>query len=124
MLASVSYQDNKTVQSIEYRQSGVIFTVKPVITKEIISLDIHQQLSNFVKTETGVNNSPTLIKREVTTSIILANGDIVILGGLTEGKESDARTGISFLPSLFSSKSKEKNNTDILIALQVTKIND
>ncbi|EAY3597171.1 hypothetical protein FGS31_03715 [Salmonella enterica] len=31
-------------------------------------------------TETGVNNSPTLIKRDVTTEVSLADGDIILLG--------------------------------------------
>ncbi|HFL3437906.1 TPA: hypothetical protein ACG3MZ_000857 [Salmonella enterica subsp. enterica serovar Cotham] len=35
-------------------------------------------------TETGVNNSPTLIKRDVTTEVSLADGDIILLGGLAE----------------------------------------
>lgn len=122
VLASVTHTDNnKSVQSIEYRSSGVIFTVKPLITQNIITLDINQQLSNFVKTETGVNNSPTLIKREVNTNINLNDGDIVVLGGLTDSKDSNAKTGVSFLP-FFNSKSNEKNKTDILVALSVSKI--
>ena len=122
VLASVTHTDNnKSVQSIEYRSSGVIFTVKPLITQNIITLDINQQLSNFVKTETGVNNSPTLIKREVNTNINLNDGDIVVLGGLTDSKDSNAKTGLSFLP-IFNSKSNEKNKTDILVALSVSRI--
>lgn len=69
VLSSVTYKDNTPVQSVEYRSSGVIFTVKPLITQHIISLDVNQQLSNFAKTETGVNNSPTLIKREIATNV-------------------------------------------------------
>lgn len=38
----------------------------------------------LVTTETGVNNSPTLIKRDVTTEVSLADGDIILLGGLAE----------------------------------------
>ena len=126
VLSSVTYNDNntKSVQSIEYRSSGVIFTVKPLITQNLITLDINQQLSNFVKTETGVNNSPTLIKREVNTNINLKDGDIVILGGLTDSKDSDARNGVSFLPSFLGSNSNEKSKTDILVALSVSKITD
>ncbi|MGK3466716.1 hypothetical protein ACSLOT_27915, partial [Escherichia coli] len=44
---------------VTYRDSGVIFKVKPVITSSRISLNVNQQLSNFVKTDTGVNDSPT-----------------------------------------------------------------
>ncbi|EIB1546883.1 hypothetical protein K8D68_001705 [Salmonella enterica] len=35
-------------------------------------------------TEAGVNNSPTLIKLDVTTEVSLADGDIILLGGLAE----------------------------------------
>lgn len=92
VLSSVTYKDNAPVQSVEYRSSGVIFTVKPLITREIIALDVTQQLSNFAKTETGVNNSPTLIKREISTNVNLQDGDIIVLGGLAENKDSEANT--------------------------------
>ncbi|HFP3542267.1 TPA: type II secretion system protein GspD, partial [Escherichia coli] len=98
VLGSVSYEDGKAVQSVTYRDSGVIFKVKPVITSSRISLNVNQQLSNFVKTDTGVNDSPTLLKREVDTSLTLKDGDIVLLGGLAENKDSQASTGLSFLP--------------------------
>lgn len=83
---------------------------------------MNQQLSNFAKTETGVNNSPTLIKREIATNVNLQDGDIIILGGLAENKDSKANTGFSFLPDVFKSKSDEKTKTDIMIALQVKKV--
>ncbi|HEM7510915.1 TPA: type II secretion system protein GspD [Providencia rettgeri] len=122
VLSSVTYKDNTPVQSVEYRSSGVIFTVKPLINQHVISLDVNQQLSNFAKTETGVNNSPTLIKREIATNVNLQDGDIIILGGLAENKDSEANTGFSFLPDVFKSKSDEKTKTDIMIALQVKKV--
>ena len=122
VLSSVTYKDNTPVQSVEYRSSGVIFTVKPLITQHVISLDVNQQLSNFAKTETGVNNSPTLIKREIATNVNMQDGDIIILGGLAENKDSEANTGLSFLPDMFKSKSDENSKTDIMIALQVKKV--
>ena len=122
VLGSVSYEDGKAVQSVTYRDSGVIFKVKPVITSSRISLNVNQQLSNFVKTDTGVNDSPTLLKREVDTSLTLKDGDIVLLGGLAENKDSQASTGLSFLPKSWSQKSDEKSRTDMVILLQVKKV--
>lgn len=122
VLGSVSYEDGKAVQSVTYRDSGVIFKVKPVITSSRISLNVNQQLSNFVKTDTGVNDSPTLLKREVDTSLTLKDGDIVLLGGLAENKDSQANTGLSFLPKSWSQKSDEKSRTDMVILLQVKKV--
>ncbi|EFK3242695.1 type II and III secretion system [Escherichia coli] len=122
VLGSVSYEDGKAVQSVTYRDSGVIFKVKPVITSSRINLNVNQQLSNFVKTDTGVNDSPTLLKREVDTSLTLKDGDIVLLGGLAENKDSQASTGLSFLPKSWSQKSDEKSRTDMVILLQVKKV--
>ncbi|EGH3449173.1 type II secretion system protein GspD [Salmonella enterica] len=122
VLGQVSYVDGRPVQSIDYRSSGVIFNVQPQIRAATIDLNIHQQLSNFAKTETGVNNSPTLIKREVNTDVSLKDGDIILLGGLAENKDSNADTGLSFLPSWFGTTATEKAKTDIIIVLQARKI--
>ncbi|ESM04159.1 SMP-30/gluconolactonase/LRE family protein [Klebsiella pneumoniae] len=98
--------------------SGVLFNVTPSIKSRTMDLKIQQQLSNFVTTETGVNNSPTLIKRDVTTEVSLADGDIILLGGLAEQKDSKASSGWSF----FGSRTSESNKTDIMVMLQVRKV--
>ncbi|MCM2215386.1 type II secretion system protein GspD, partial [Klebsiella pneumoniae] len=123
VLGQVSYADNRPIQSIEYRSSGVILDVKPQIRTDNIDLVIKQQLSSFAKTDTGVNNSPTLIKREVNTEVSAADGDIILLGGLAESKVTNADTGFSFLPKgWLTSSSDEKNKTDILVVLQAKKV--
>ncbi|EES3796791.1 TPA: type II and III secretion system, partial [Escherichia coli] len=50
------------------------------------------------------------------------DGDIVLLGGLAENKDSQASTGLSFLPKSWSQKSDEKSRTDMVILLQVKKV--
>lgn len=123
VLGQVTYSDNKPVQSIEYRSSGVILNVEPQIRQNLIDLSIDQQLSNFAKTDTGVNNSPTLIKRQVNTQVSVSDGDIILLGGLAENKVTEADTGFSFLPDgWFTGTSEENSKTDILVVLQVRKI--
>ncbi|MDX7990803.1 type II secretion system protein GspD [Xenorhabdus littoralis] len=124
VLGQVSYSDNKPVQSVEYRSSGVILNVQPQIRRDLIDLGINQQLSNFAKTDTGVNNSPTLIKREVKTDVSMGDGDIILLGGLAESKSTRANTGFSFLPrDWFTGQSAEQSKSDILVLLQVKKVN-
>ncbi len=118
VLGSVTVNNNTTTQSVEYRSSGVLFNVTPSIKSRTMDLKIQQQLSNFVTTETGVNNSPTLIKRDVTTEVSLADGDIILLGGLAEQKDSKASSGWSF----FGSRTSESNKTDIMVMLQVRKV--
>ncbi|MGX2951416.1 type II secretion system protein GspD [Ursidibacter arcticus] len=123
ILSNVTYQDGKPIQSIEYRSSGVIFEIQPTIKNQAIDLKIQQQLSNFVKTETGVNQSPTLIKRDLVTDVTVKNGDVIVLGGLAENKISEGETSFSLLPKgWLTGKSKSNTKTDIIVLLQVKEI--
>lgn len=124
VLGAITYPGNgqAPIQSVEYRSSGVIFDLQPQVRDDVVDLSVSQQLSNFVATETGVNNSPTLIKREVKTALSLADGDVVVLGGLAENKESAGRNGLSFVPAWLRSKSNESSKTEILLILQLTRI--
>lgn len=124
ILSNVTYQDGKPIQAIEYRSSGVIFDIQPTVKNQTIDLKIQQQLSNFVKTDTGVNQSPTLIKRDLVTDVTVQDGDIIVLGGLAENKLSEGETGFSFLPKgWLTGKSKSNTKTDIILLLQVKKSN-
>ena len=113
----------QAVQSVEYRSSGVIFDVRPSVKGEIIDLDITQQLSDFIKTTTGVNDSPTLTKRELKTTVGMQDGDVIVLGGLSENKDAANRDGPIFLPKFMHTRGHEKSNSEILLVLQVEKIN-
>ena len=120
-LGSTSFQGQSAVQSVIYRDSGIIFDVSPAVRRDTIDLQIRQELSNFTATQSGVNQSPTLIKREIATNISLTDGDIILLGGLADDKKTNTETGFSWLPS-FTSQGSSADKTDILIVLQVRKI--
>lgn len=124
VLGAVSYPNGagQAVQSVEYRSSGVIFDVQPMVRDGVIELNIDQQLSNFVVTTTGVNNSPTLTKRALKTTVGLQDGDVIVLGGLTENRESQTRDGLSFLPRMLDTKGAENSRSEILLVLQVQKL--
>lgn len=120
--AITSYNNGQPVQSVTYRPSGVILEVKPNILLTSIDLDLNQQISNFVQTQTGVNDSPTLIKREISTTVSVQDGDLVLMGGLDESKSSQDKTGLSFLPAWMRARSGEESKTDILLVLHVQRI--
>lgn len=123
VLGSVSYASNgQAVQSVEYRSSGVIFNIQPTVREGVIDLNIDQQLSNFVATTTGVNNSPTLTKRALKTSVGMQDGDLIVLGGLTENKESNSRDGVSFLPDFMKTIGQENSRSEIMLVLQVQRL--
>jgi general secretion pathway protein D len=124
VLGAVSYPQAGAapVQSVEYRSSGVILGLSPVIRDAGVDLVVDQQISDFVKTETGVNNSPTLIKRALSTTVLVSDGELIVLGGLTQDKVSTGSSGPSFLPSIFRSSNFSDSKTEVLLLMQVQRI--
>lgn len=123
VLGTVTYPTaGQAVQSVDYRQSGVIFNIEPNVKEGIINLDIDQQLSNFVQTTTGVNNSPTLTKRALKTSIGVQDGDLIVLGGLTEDKDSQTRDGLALLPKFMRTQGRDISRSEILLVLEVQRL--
>jgi general secretion pathway protein D len=123
VLSAVNYdRDRYPVQSIEYRSSGVLFNVTPTVHEQTIDVAIEQTLSNFVRTQTGVNGSPTLNKRTLRTRITAVSGDIVILGGLAETKQAEERAGASFLPDILRARNQETNRTEIVLVLYIERL--
>lgn len=123
VLGSVSYEnDGQAVQSVDYKSSGVIFDVKPIVRPGAIDMQIGQTISSFVQTTTGVNNTPTLNKREVTTELSLKNGEVVVIGGLESSRDNNAESGLSFLPKFLSSDSEDHAKTEIVLMLQAERI--
>ncbi|MCB5186129.1 hypothetical protein LG201_13020 [Methylobacillus gramineus] len=110
------------VQSIIYRPSGVILDITPKIFAETIELDITQQISSFQPTTTGVNQSPTLLKREIKTVVNTKDGELILLGGLNESRLSKQRQGLSFLPRIFNTNTDSDEKSDILLVMQVQRL--
>jgi len=123
VLGSVNYQGNgQSVQSVEYKTSGVILDLRPEIRGKLAELKVFQQLSSFAKTETGVNNSPTLLKRELSTSVVVGQNDVVLLGGLDEEKSLETDSGFFFMPSWLRSKGSDKTRSEIVLMLYVERV--
>jgi len=99
-LSGIKYPDGGNsgtpVQGVEYRKSGTIFEVKPKIHEETIDLELNQEISNFVTTTTGVSNSPTLIKRSLKSEFSMKSGQMIILAGLKEKKDTLDSTYLPF----------------------------
>ena len=115
-------RNGNPIQSVDYKPSGVILDIRPQIRDASIDLTINQQLSNFIQTTTGVNNSPTLIKREISTQVGASEDDVIVLGGLKEEKTSSDESGFSFLPKFLWSKGSQKDTSEILLILNVQKL--
>lgn len=109
------------VQSVDYKQSGVILTATPEIRVDVIELQLQQELSNFVVTKTGVNGSPTLIKRAVNTKLGLLPGEVVVLAGLQDDQEDASQNRMPFFGWLLGEERQEKRS-EILVFIEAVRI--
>ncbi|WP_175941622.1 type II secretion system protein GspD [Burkholderia pyrrocinia] len=122
--SSVSYQGSSgtPVQSITYQDAGLIFDVEPTVMRDSIELRVHEEISDFVTTKTGVDTSPTKNTRQLQTVTRLADGEVVVLGGLIQDRSVTARSGYAWLPSFLDGRSSSKQRTEVLLVLQVQRI--
>lgn len=113
-------RDNQgnAVQNIVYRPSGVILDVTPrAAGPGRLSLAVDGQVSSFQSTVNGVTGSPTLLKRQVKTSVTIADGEVVIIGGLDDTRSSTTRSGFSFLPRSWGGGTSSDSHTDLVLIL-------
>ncbi len=129
----VSSQGQSTVgssavlQSIQYRQTGVVLSVKPIIhAGRRVDLEVSQEVSNIDKTltssVTGVS-SAGFQNRKVTTQLALFDGATVILGGLIQDNRSLSDSGIPFLKDLpvigqaFRTSGDDRTRTELVVVI-------
>lgn len=123
VLGAVTYPtQGQAVQSIEYKSSGVILDLKPTAREDTTDLSILQQISSFTQTTNGVNESPTLLKREIRTHVSAKPDEMIILGGLEESQHTESNQGLSFLPSFMRSNTEDEVKTEIMMILQMERI--
>ncbi len=119
------------LQTVQYRSTGVILKVRPVINSgNRLDLEVSQEVSSAAETRTGVAASPTISTRRVETKLSLRDGSTVLLGGLISRSNSDSNTGIPYLKdipgvgALFSTQSDSNDQTELLIMITPYVVSD
>lgn len=99
------------LQSVQYRKTGIILTVKPTIySGDRVDLDISQEVSD--STKLGAAGSPIIDTRKVETRLSLKDGSPVLLGGLIQQNNSRSETGIPLLKDIPGVGQLFRTNTD------------
>ena len=119
---SVTDADAPIVNSVEYRDTGVVLEVTPRVNAGgLVVLDISQEVSDVVETTTSDINSPTIQQRQIQTTVAVQSGDTVVLGGLIEDDQQDAISGVPLLSdipllgNLFKVTSRVRLRRELLI---------
>ncbi len=108
---------------VTYRKTGVQMEIKPVVQANgLVDLRISQQLSEASLTaETSEEGSPTILNRQISTSLTLRDGGSFLMGGLISGTRSAGETGVPFLGRLpgigrlFRTDSLQGDRTELVV---------
>jgi general secretion pathway protein D len=113
------------VNSIDYRNTGIILRVVPRVSSNgNVLLDIEQEISSVAKGANANTLTPTVSQRKVKSSISVASGQTVLLGGLMSEQQDRGRSGIPVLDQvpglgeLFTRNSGNVSRTELIIFIR------
>jgi general secretion pathway protein D len=122
--ATVLTTSNTVVNTIDYRNTGIILRVSPRISVNgEVRLDIEQEISN-VPTTSQNSLTPTVSERRVKSSIRVATGQTVLLAGLISEQQSGDRSAIPVLDQIpglgdaFGHQSNATKRTELIIFIR------
>jgi len=119
-------------QTIERKDVGTTLKIKPQIGENgTVRMTIYQESSSIGDVATGTANAgPTTNKRSIESTIVVDDGQIIVLGGLIEDNYTTNRSkvpllgDIPYLGALFRSESRSRKRSNLMVFLRPTVMRD
>lgn len=122
--------DDKTTQSFDYRDVGVILTMTPQINEAgTVKLKINQQVSKVVDRQVSSEDNnyivlaPTTRRREVDTTVLVRDGETIVIAGLLDRDTQESINkvpglgDIPLLGNLFKYRTQKETQKNLLVFL-------
>ncbi len=110
-------------QTIERKDVGLVLKVTPHINEgDAVRLDLHQEVSNLLPPVQGAVDLVTN-KRELTTSVLVSDNSLLVLGGLLDNQTKDnvqkvpVLGDIPLFGNLFRYRTNDRTKTDLMVFL-------
>ena len=120
-----------STNSYTYIDTGIVLTVTPHITAgNVVKMDIRQEKSDPIKTESSNIDSPTIRTRTLETKLVVPDGATVLMGGLIRTDETEVHNGIPllmdipWLGALFRTNATESRRSELLVVVTVTMVDE
>lgn len=130
---STNNSSDTSYSGVERKTVGLKLTVTPQVNKEgYVTLSVAPSYSDLVPSEaiSKDQESYDTVTRAVSTLVRVKSGQTVVLGGLLQSSEKETITKVPVLGQipvlgwLFSSKTKSKSTTDLVIFLTPTVLSE
>ena len=122
---------NGVLNSFQYLETGILLAVTPRINSGgMVTLEINQEVSQPVAPTVSGNPNPDVSTRNAKTSVVVANGESIVMGGLireTSLRDSSGLPLISKIPvlgALFGRQGIERNRTELILMVTPKIVSD
>ncbi len=116
--------DSNIINSIEYRDTGVLLNVKPRVNAGgLVIMDVEQEVSNIPTTNNADPLTPRITQRRITSTVAVNSGDTIILGGLIEDGRDRSESGIPWfhkipgIGALFGTKADNQERKELIVLI-------
>lgn len=123
-ITAVATEAPNVFQTLQQRDVGRILTIKPHVNeKRQVTLDIQLEVSDIESLTTGNIGSPTFSKRTAQTSVVVEDGQALVIGGIISTLRRNEYTGVPLLSKipvigyLFRSTTEVVEKTELFIML-------
>jgi general secretion pathway protein D len=114
-------QNNNVIQTIEYRDIGILLKLTPFINENgYITLNINQTIQKIVE-ETRELASPSVFNREITSKVTVMDGRTIVIGGLIRNDTQFVEQKVPLLGDIpllglfFRRTKKQKIRTNLMV---------
>ena len=120
-------------QTIERKDVGLTLRIKPQIGEGgTVRMTIFQESSNVLdRAVPGTTNAgPSTTKRSIESTVVVDDGQIIVLGGLMEDSYTDSRSKVPLLGDvpgigqLFRSENRSRRKTNLMVFLRPVVMRD
>ena len=112
------------IDAIEYVDTGVILEVTPRVNASgLVTLEINQEVSDAIVTQSSTIDSPTIRQREISSIVSVQSGQTIALGGLIRERASGGDSGLPVLKDIpvlgnaFKTTSQNFDRTELLVLI-------
>ncbi|MCU7852786.1 MAG: type II secretion system secretin GspD [Candidatus Thiodiazotropha sp. (ex Monitilora ramsayi)] len=121
---STTDSDAPIVSELQYRDTGTLLQVTPRINEGgMVTLEISQEVSSPGAVSPDSGGNPPISQRTIESTVVVHDGQSIVLGGLIRETETDSKSGIPGLMhipvvgNLFSSTGKGISRTELIVTL-------
>jgi general secretion pathway protein D len=118
---------SNVVNSYQYKNTGVILTVKPRVTPGgLVQMEIDQEVTEptaGTATTSAAQENQTFSTRKITSDVAVRSGQAIVLGGLISDTRTGSKSGVPGLSSvpilgwLFSNTTQDTTRRELIVVI-------